>query len=83
MTPLARLQSPTARRLLRGHLGLVYVFLYLPILIVMVLSFNESRLATLWSGFSTRWYGELLDNARLLEAAGHVALREEDSKRRR
>lgn len=46
-----------------------YAFLYLPILLLIVFSFNESRLVTVWSGFSTRWYGELLRNERILDAA--------------
>jgi putrescine transport system permease protein len=54
---------------LLAALGLGYVFLYLPILLLIVFSFNESRLVTVWSGFSTRWYGELLRNERVLDAA--------------
>lgn len=44
-------------------------FLYLPIVILIVFSFNESRLVTVWAGFSTKWYGELFRNEALLEAA--------------
>lgn len=44
-------------------------FLYLPILVVVVYSFNASRLVTVWGGFSTRWYGALLANEALLAAA--------------
>jgi putrescine transport system permease protein len=46
-----------------------FVFLYLPIVLLIVFSFNESRLVSVWAGFSTRWYGELLRNERMLEAA--------------
>lgn len=46
-----------------------YGFLYGPILSVIVYSFNESRLVTVWAGFSTKWYGELLENEQLLDAA--------------
>ena len=46
-----------------------YAFLYLPILVLMIYSFNDSRLATVWGGFSTRWYGALLDNSQILDAA--------------
>ncbi|MCF7750813.1 ABC transporter permease subunit [Bacillus subtilis subsp. subtilis] len=49
-------------------LGLGFAFLYLPILLLMVYSFNESKLATVWSGFSTRWYGELFNNRQILDA---------------
>jgi putrescine transport system permease protein len=49
-------------------LGLGFAFLYLPILLLMIYSFNESKLATVWSGFSTRWYGELFNNRQILDA---------------
>ncbi len=44
-------------------------FLYLPIVILVIFSFNESRLVTVWAGFSTKWYGELFRNDALLDAA--------------
>ncbi|SJZ39496.1 putrescine transport system permease protein [Oceanospirillum multiglobuliferum] len=46
-----------------------YAFLYGPIISLMVYSFNESRLVTVWAGFSTHWYAELLNNEPLLNAA--------------
>lgn len=46
-----------------------FSFLYLPILLLVVYSFNESRLVTVWAGFSTRWYVSLLSNHSLLDAA--------------
>ncbi len=46
-----------------------YAFLYVPILLLILYSFNESRLVTVWSGFSLKWYGELLHNRQLLDAA--------------
>ena len=46
-----------------------FLFLYLPILSLIVYSFNESRLVTVWAGFSTRWYGELFRNEQVLDAA--------------
>lgn len=49
-------------------LGLGFGFLYLPILLLIIYSFNESKLATVWSGFSTRWYGELFNNRQILDA---------------
>ena len=49
--------------------ALGYLFLYAPILILVVYSFNESKLVTVWSGFSTKWYGELAGNEKLLDAA--------------
>ena len=46
-----------------------YAFLYVPIISLIVYSFNTSRLVTVWGGFSTRWYGELLHNDQILSAA--------------
>lgn len=46
-----------------------FLFLYVPILILIVYSFNESRLVTVWAGFSTKWYGELFQNEQFLDAA--------------
>lgn len=50
-------------------LTLGFAFLYLPMLILIVYSFNESKLVTVWAGFSTKWYGELLQNEAFLDAA--------------
>ena len=63
--------NPTlGQRILRWTvLALGYAFLYLPILLLIVYSFNSSRLATVWAGFSTKWYGELLRDRQILEAA--------------
>jgi len=44
-------------------------FLYLPIVLLVIYSFNASRLVTVWGGFSTRWYESLLSNQALLAAA--------------
>jgi len=46
-----------------------FAFLYLPIVLLVIYSFNASRLVTVWGGFSTKWYGELLHNQGLLDAA--------------
>ena len=46
-----------------------YAFLYTPIILLIVYSFNASRLVTVWAGFSPRWYGELAHNAQILDAA--------------
>jgi putrescine transport system permease protein len=46
-----------------------YAFLYVPILSVIVYSFNKSRLVTVWAGFSTEWYVRLFDNRQILDAA--------------
>ncbi len=46
-----------------------YAFLYLPIIAVVVYSFNRSKLVTVWGGFSTQWYVSLFQNTQILEAA--------------
>lgn len=46
-----------------------FAFLYLPIVLLVIYSFNDSRLVTVWGGFSTRWYVELFRNQGLLDAA--------------
>lgn len=69
-------------RSLRLHLWFVYAFLFLPIAVLVVLSFNESGLPTSWGGFSTKWYGDLLENEQirngvkntLFVAAGSTAI---------
>ena len=50
-------------------LGFGYAFLYLPLALVMIYSFNESRLVTVWGGFSTKWWSALLANEAMLSAA--------------
>jgi len=50
-------------------LTLGFAFLYLPMVILIVYSFNASELVTVWAGFSTKWYGELLQNEAFLDAA--------------
>ena len=48
--------------------GLVYVFLYLPIVVLIIFSFNDSKSRTVWSGFSLHWYQELLQDEEILSA---------------
>jgi putrescine transport system permease protein len=50
-------------------LALGFAFLYIPIVSLIVYSFNKSRLVTVWGGFSTKWYGALLQNEQILGAA--------------
>src|SRR5210317_23784 len=50
-------------------LTLGFAFLYIPIVILVVYSFNKSKLVTVWGGFSPKWYGELLQNQAFLDAA--------------
>ncbi len=51
-----------------------FAFLYVPIIVLIVYSFNESRLVTVWSGFSLKWYGELFNDRQMMRAVG-VSLR--------
>jgi spermidine/putrescine transport system permease protein len=60
--------SRGARRLLAAHTGLVYLFLYAPIAILMVFSFNAARQTAFWEGFTFDWYRRLLDDGLLLHA---------------
>jgi putrescine transport system permease protein len=52
-----------------ASLALGYLFLYLPIVLLVAFSFNKSRLVTVWGGFSTHWYGALFRNQQILDAA--------------
>ena len=54
----------------RGWLSLGYVFLYLPIVVLVVFSFNSSRQDMVWSGFSTKWYGELMNDTEIISGFG-------------
>jgi len=49
--------------------SLGFGFLYVPILILVIYSFNESKLVTVWGGFSPRWYAELFQDSQVLDAA--------------
>ena len=46
-----------------------FAFLYLPILLLMIFSFNDSKLVTVWGGFSTKWYVSLFQNEAFMDAA--------------
>ncbi len=50
-------------------IALGFSFLYLPILLLVIYSFNESRLVTVWTGFSTKWYSAVFNNQAFLDAA--------------
>jgi putrescine transport system permease protein len=52
-----------------GSLALGLAFLYLPIVILVIYSFNGSRLVTVWGGWSMRWYAELINDRAMLESA--------------
>ncbi len=46
-----------------------FAFLYIPIFSLILFSFNESKLVTVWAGFSIKWYGALLENEQILRSA--------------
>src|ERR1700761_4637683 len=50
-------------------LALGFAFLYLPIVILVIYSFNDSRLVTVWGGWSLRWYREFFNDRAMIEAA--------------
>jgi spermidine/putrescine transport system permease protein len=59
-------------RLLRGgFMTAIYAYLYIPIIILIVNSFNSSRFGINWQGFTTNWYSLLMNNDSLLQAAQH------------
>ena len=45
-----------------------YAFLYIPIFMVIIHSFNESRISSVWGGFSLRWYVDLFNNEQIIDA---------------
>ncbi|WP_243545251.1 spermidine/putrescine ABC transporter permease PotC [Pseudodesulfovibrio tunisiensis] len=47
----------------------VYLFLYVPILVLIGFSFNDSKYSVVWKGFTWKWYSRLLDNTQLMDAA--------------
>ncbi|CAM3682015.1 spermidine/putrescine ABC transporter permease PotC [Vibrio aquimaris] len=54
-----------------GFLSLVYAFLYLPIIVLIINSFNASKFGIKWGGFTTKWYHALVNNDSLVQAAWH------------
>lgn len=57
------------RRLGMAWVWIVYAFLYVPILVVVVYSFNAAKYSTAWTGFTLDWYHKLLSNTPLVDAA--------------
>jgi len=53
--------------IIAGTLG--FIFLYAPIVSLVIFSFNKSKLVTVWGGFSTKWYGELFKDPQILASA--------------
>ena len=61
--------NPTWSRFNIASIVLGFAFLYLPIVILIIFSFNASKLVTVWGGFSTQWYGSLFRNQAFIDAA--------------
>lgn len=59
--------TPT-QRLLGLHAGLVYLFLYAPIVVLMIFSFNSQKLNVTWEGFTLKWYAELWQDRQIRQA---------------
>ncbi|MGO2214395.1 spermidine/putrescine ABC transporter permease PotC [Psychrobacter alimentarius] len=55
----------------KGYLGLIYALLYLPIIVLVVMSFNKSKIGYNWGGFSLKWYESLFNNQAMLDAFWH------------
>lgn len=55
-------------KLANFYLGLILVLMYLPIIIVIIYSFNSSRISSVWGGFSLKWYEELLRDKSMFDA---------------
>lgn len=60
-----------ARLLRGGFMAIIYAYLYIPIIILIVNSFNQARFGINWQGFTLDWYQRLLNNDSLLQAAQH------------
>ena len=58
----------------RALMILVFLFLYAPILILIVFSFNEGNSNAVWQGFSLRWYEALFHNKKMMEAVSNTLL---------
>jgi spermidine/putrescine transport system permease protein len=69
-----RIRTRIAKWLLGTNALLVFGFLYLPVLILIIFSFNNTRSVAVFTGFSTEWYSSLLQNDELLDAARNSLL---------
>lgn len=54
-----------------SFMSIVYLFLYLPIIVLIVNSFNNNKFGMRWDGFTLKWYQQLIHNDSLMQAAGH------------
>lgn len=56
------------------YLGVVLALMYVPILLVIVYSFNESKISSVWGGFSLKWYQELFRDRDMFQALGNTLI---------
>lgn len=56
------------------YTGFIFVFLYAPILVLIVFSFNDSKSRAVWGGFTLKWYGRLMQNTEILNALTNTLL---------
>ena len=52
----------------RLYMAFIFLLLYLPIIVLVVLSFNKSKARVAWRGFTFQWYANLFDNSRITDA---------------
>lgn len=62
------------RRFPAIYLALILILMYIPLVVTVVYSFNESKISTVWGGFSLKWYAQLFQNRDLMEALGNSIL---------
>lgn len=74
LEPAARPRAVRRPRGILVPLWLGYVFLYLPILIVVIMSFNASENLFVWKGFSLRWYPELFADEKIMQGLGNTLI---------
>lgn len=75
MTTKAKSTESLARKILASsYLSLVFLFLYLPIFILIVFSFNSSKARGHWTGFSLRWYEELFQDSAIIASLSNTLL---------
>ena len=58
----------------KSYLFIIFLFLYTPIITLMIFSFNESKTMGKWTGFTLKWYKELFSNDRLMSALYYTIL---------
>ncbi len=72
--PRERLSLRLGKAALGAHAALVFAFLYVPVLVLILFSFNDTRSVARWTGFSLEWYQRLFGNEALLRAARNSLL---------